>query len=172
MDQVSRSGSSTGSLEFFLGASDEVHRYISRLTGGDEQLTEDILQDTFISLMRHLRSGEATEMTIGWLMVAARHRLVDHVRSRQREQARIERQAIGQELTTPPIEVESVSADRARWMLAQLPLPERVALAMHTVDGLSVSEVAIELGRSVEATTSLLARARRRLRSLVSEESR
>jgi hypothetical protein len=33
-----------GTLDFFRLVADDVHRYISRLTGGDVQLTEDIVQ--------------------------------------------------------------------------------------------------------------------------------
>lgn len=169
MGEVFPPDSQSGMLDFFLDAADEVHRYISRLTGGDEQLTEDIVQETFIALMRHHRSDDAAEMRVGWLMTTARHRLIDHVRSRQREKARIERHAAGEPLDIPPIDFGSISADQARWMLAQLPLRERVALSLHTLDGMSVAEVAGLLDRSIEATTSLLARARRRLRALVLE---
>ena len=56
-------------------------------------------------------------------------------------------------------------------MLAQLPEYERVALALHVVDGMSIADVATHLGRTVDATTSLLSRARRRLRALALEMS-
>src|SRR5688572_20642622 len=140
--------SPSGMLDFFVHASDEVHRYISRLTGGDESLTEDIVQDTFVTLLRHHRSGDDSVMSVGWLITAARHRLIDHVRSLQREQARLERAAAGVPHEMPPIEPGSISSDQARWMLSQLPIHERVALAMHTLDGMSVAEVADELDRS------------------------
>jgi RNA polymerase sigma-70 factor (ECF subfamily) len=171
MDEVSSLSSREGMLEFFLDASDELHRYISRLTGGDRQLTEDILQDTFIALLRRQRQGEDSTVTVGWLMVTARHRLIDHVRSRQRDEGRVRRHAVGEQREIPPIDAGSVSAARARWMLAQLPLQERVALALHTLEGMPIVEVAQELNRSVEATTSLLARGRRRLRSLMLEHA-
>ena len=161
-----------GMLDFFVHASGEVHRYISRLTGGDEELTEDIVQETFIALMRHHRAGDDAVMRVGWLMTTARHKLIDHVRARQRDQVRIRRHVAGEPEDAPPIDLGAVSAEQARWMLAQLPVQERVALALHTLDGMSVAEVASSLDRSVEATTSLLARARRRLRALVLEAAR
>jgi len=169
MGEVASPGSPSWTLDVFLRASADVYRYISRLTGGDEQLTEDIVQETFIALMRHQRVAGDVEVGVGWLMTTARHRLIDHVRSCRREQARVERHAVGEQLDVPPIDFGTISADQVRWMLGQLPLRERVALALHTVDGLSVAEVARLLDRSVEATTSLLARARRRLRALVLE---
>ena len=48
----------TEMLAFFIKASSEVHRYISRLTEGDHQLPEDIVQDTFIALLAHHRPGD------------------------------------------------------------------------------------------------------------------
>lgn len=161
--------SSRGMLEFFLHASGDLHRYVSRLTGGDQQLTEDLVQETFIALLRHHREGDDEVLHVGWLKTTARHRLIDHARSRGREQARIERYLAGERVEEPPSDTGQVSAEHARWMLAQLPVHERVALALHTVEGMSVAEVAEALDRSVEATTSLLARARRRLRGLALE---
>ena len=158
-------------LDFFVHASGEVHRYISRLTGGDQQLTEDIVQETFITLMRHHRAGDDSVMDVGWLITTARHRLIDHVRSRHRDQIRIQRHVVGDRADEPPLDLTAVSADQARWMLAHLPVRERIALALHTVEGMSVAEVADALDSSVEATTSLLARARRRLRRLVLEST-
>jgi DNA-directed RNA polymerase specialized sigma24 family protein len=72
MGEVFSVDSPSGMLDFFVHASGEVHRYISRLTGGDEQLTEDIVQETFIALMCHRRAGDGAEMGVGWLMITAR----------------------------------------------------------------------------------------------------
>ena len=168
MDEEFRVDSPEGMLTFFVRAAEDVHRYVSRLTGGDVQLTEDIVQETFIALLRHQREGRDATMHVGWLMTAARSRFIDHVRSRNREKLRIEHAAAGVGDVQEP-DYSAVSADQARWMLASLPEQERLALALHSVDGLSIGEVAQTIGRSVEATTSLLARARRRLRTLMME---
>ena len=47
MDEEFRVDSPDGMLTFFVRATEDVHRYVSRLTGGDVQLTEDIVQKTF-----------------------------------------------------------------------------------------------------------------------------
>jgi RNA polymerase sigma-70 factor (ECF subfamily) len=156
-------------LDFFLASCDEVHRYVSRLTGGDVALTEDVVQDVFLALLRHQRDGDDAVMRVSWLITTARHRVIDLARSRQREQARIERHHAGESDCEPPVDAGTVSADHARWLLGQLPLRERVALSLHTVEGMSVAEVAGELGLTVTAATSLLARARRRLRDAMRE---
>ena len=81
-------------------------------------------------------------MHVGWLMTAARSRFIDHVRSRNREKVRIEQVAAGGVGDEQEPDYGLVSADQARWMLASLPAQERLALALHSVDGLSVGEVA------------------------------
>src|SRR5262245_60414086 len=127
-------GTPSGMLDYFLRASADVHRYVSRLTGGDVQLTEDIVQETFIALFRHHRAGDDAVMEIGWLIRTARNRLIDHYRSRGRDQARMERHVAGAELESPGADFSAVTADQARWLLAQLPPQERLALGLHTVD--------------------------------------
>ena len=49
-------------------------------------------------------------------------------------------------------------------LLKGLPGDQRTALALRYVEGMAVVEVASAMGRSVRATESLLARARRALR--------
>jgi RNA polymerase sigma-70 factor (ECF subfamily) len=53
--------------------------------------------------------------------------------------------------------------------LLQLPGPQRTALALRYLDGLSVPEVARHLDRSVHATETLLVRARAALRRVYGE---
>lgn len=160
-----------GVIAFFCHVSAEVHRYVSRLTGGDRQLTEDIVQDAFFALVRQSRNGLLLEVETGWIMTTARNRFIDHVRSCDRERRNLDaqRRTVSDEVDCGwrDTEVGVLSAARATALLASLPDQERWALSLQVVDGLSVAEVAELLGRGVEATTSLLARARRRLRIVV-----
>jgi RNA polymerase sigma-70 factor (ECF subfamily) len=160
-----------GVIDFFRHVSTDVHRYVSRLTAGDRQLTEDIVQEAFFALVRQSRNGLLVEVEPGWIMTTARNRFIDHVRSVDREHRRLDafRDTIGDGATRGWRDTEAgvLSADRARALLAALPAQERWALSLQVVDELTVAEVADLLGRSVEATTSLLARARRRIRTIV-----
>jgi RNA polymerase sigma-70 factor (ECF subfamily) len=160
----------TGLVTYFDHVADDLHRYVSRLTSGDRALTEDIVQDSFMSLVQHARQG-GDDVSPGWIMRTAHNRFIDHVRSSRREAHRITRVAAGDRNETPGPEMRAISGEHACALLAALPEQERWALALHTVDELSVAEVAAILGRSIEATTSLLARARRRLRAIVIEAS-
>lgn len=169
MDSVEPSARSDGNIDDLLDAFDAVHRYVSRLTGGDVALTEDVVQDTYLVALRRMADTGNAPIGIGWLITVARHRLVDRVRQHERELARERRSAAGQLDEDPGSEVSSVSSEQARWLLQQLPPGERIALALQVVDGFTIAEVAELTGRTVEATSSLLARARRRLRALLTE---
>jgi RNA polymerase sigma-70 factor, ECF subfamily len=160
-----------GVIAFFRWTSSDVHKYVSRLTGGDRQLTEDIVQDAFFALVRQSRRGLLIEVEPGWIMTTARNRFIDHVRAHDRERRRLDvsQSCMGDEVDCGWRDTEAgvLSAARATALLASLPDQERWALSLQVVDELSVAEVARLLGRTVEATTSLLARARRRLRTVV-----
>jgi len=160
-----------GVIEFFRHVSSDVHRYVSRLTCGDRQLTEDIVQDAFFALVRQSQNGLISDVEPGWIMTTARNRFVDHVRANYREARRLDayRDTIGDGEVRGWRDTEAgvLSADRARTLLAALPDRERWALSLQVVDELTIAEVAALLGRSIDATTSLLARARRRLRAVM-----
>jgi RNA polymerase sigma-70 factor (ECF subfamily) len=149
----------------------EVHRFLSRLTGGDEALTEDLMQDVFVTALRRTADGRSNEIGLAWLLTVARSRFIDHVRTAssrsRREQTDARKSAAG----WVHVDAHVASADQARWMLAQLSEVERTALALAVVDGMPVEELAEVLGRSIDATHSLLARARRRLRLIMEGQS-
>jgi len=54
-------------------------------------------------------------------------------------------------------------------LLQQLPRDQRIALALRYAEDLEVADVALAMGRSVRATESLIARARRTLRRRAEE---
>ena len=111
------------------------------------------------------------EVEPGWIMTTARNRFIDHVRACDRERRKVDasQRSIEDEVDRGWRDTEAgvLSAARATALLASLPDQERWALSLQVVDELSVAEVAGLVGRSVEATTSLLAHARRRLRIVV-----
>ena len=148
----------------------EVHRFLSRLTGGDATLTEDLLQDVFVTVLRREPEGRTQEVELPWLLTVARSRFIDHVRSASSRLKRETLDARDRDAASLPADVRVVSAEQARWMLAQLPEVERWALALAVVEGMAVDELASVLGRSTDATHSLLARARRRLRLIMEGE--
>ncbi len=131
-----------------------VYRYASRLTGNDRARTDDLVQEVYLQLVRAARDGTVTVVGIGWLITSARHRFLDRIRAERREERRLQ---LVDPLPNP--------AHPDVPGLASLPDRERAALVLRYLDDLPVAPVADELGLSVHATESLLARARRRMRT-------
>jgi RNA polymerase sigma-70 factor (ECF subfamily) len=94
-----------------------------------------------------------------WLIGVARHKLVDHWRAQARHERNLAL-ARSSERTRWGEETTSIDPDVAAMVLADLNPTYRAALVLRHVDGLSVSAVADQLERSVEATEQVLSRAR------------
>lgn len=157
-------GDGTDLLALYETTIDDVYRYASRLTGGDRARSEDLVQETYLGVLRRLQAGEQLELTAGYLIVACRSRYLDHLKADRRRAAREERAHTGTSAT--PHEPEPALATEA---LAKLPDDQRVALVLRYVDDFPVADIARHLDRSVRATESLLARGRAALRTLLQE---
>lgn len=144
-----------------------VYGYLLRRCGGRRDVAQDLTQETFLSAVRELRSGVIVRAPLSWLMTIARRRLVDHYR-RQQVRRRVD-------LPVEPGSIPGWGATRAEARLVSametMPTDQRVALVLRYVDDLSVADVAALIGRTVAATESLLARARRSLAERYEEVS-
>jgi RNA polymerase sigma-70 factor (ECF subfamily) len=132
-------------------------------------LAEDITAEAFMAAVSGLERGTAPVPTVAWLIGIARHKLVDHWRRSEREQRSLA-SAAGDNVHDPWPEVIRVDAVHA--VLTRLPAPQRAALVLRYLDGLSEAEVAECVGRTVHATETLLVRARSALRRIYLEEYR
>lgn len=149
--------------EFYDIAYDQAFRYLARATA-DRALTEDLVQEVMLSVARDLANGRSPRHEGAWIVTVARHRLLNHVRSSQRADARVAKAT--DRSTGFGLPTETIATERARSLLAKLPLEQRTAVALRHLDGYSVPEIAEYLGKSVEATESLIARGVRTLRNL------
>ena len=149
-------------LALYERSVDTVYRYATRLTGGDRSWADELVQETFLQLVRASREGEGASLDVGWLVVTCRHRFIDQLRQQRRRRAR--------ELSVATRPSDTPSEGRALAALDLLPADHRLVLVLKYVDEMSVAEVAREIGRSVHATESLLARAREALRVAVDQE--
>jgi len=158
-------------IEFYRDSIGPAYRAASRLAGGDRNRADDIVQEVFFDLVRRIRSGALEQVDTGWVIVAVRHRYIDSLRRRRREERRVT-QMMSAHLTTIVDPGDSRMDESMARLLGRLPDAQRVALILHHVDGLSISDVAALLDRSAHATESLLARGRTRLRRLLEEDER
>jgi len=146
-------------LEFYERTSGEVYRYASRLVGGDRSRAQDLVQETYLTLVRQVRNGRAEPVDIGWAMTTCRSRFLDQLRRAQTfERAR-------RRLFERPQHASDDASSGATEALARLNDVQRAVLVLRFIDDMPVAEIASAIGRSVHATESLLARAKQSLRT-------
>ncbi len=144
-----------GFLACYRATLDDVYRYAAMLCGTDRSAAEDLVHDVYLGALAAAKRGAVSDVSVGYLTTAARHRFIDRVRTAQREEQRLR-------LVTSTPEGDEVAAVPAR--LADLPERERTMLVLRYVDDMTVAQAADEMGISTHAAESLAARALRRLR--------
>jgi RNA polymerase sigma-70 factor (ECF subfamily) len=158
----------SGLVAIYSRALPQVYGYLLTRCGS-AVVAEDITAETFMAAVDALEKGTAPTPTVAWLIGVARHKLVDYWRRAGREQRYLA-------AATPPGGAVDdpwpafIDCDAAHAALVQLSAPQRTALVLRYLDGLSVAEVADHIGRSLHATETLLARARAALRAVYVEE--
>jgi RNA polymerase sigma-70 factor (ECF subfamily) len=135
---------------------------------GSVAIAEDLTAETFMAAVAATKRRPAPEVTVAWLIGIGRHKLVDHWRRQAREQSRLAAVEQEEEGVDDPWD-DRLDAAAAHAALAQLSLPQRMALTLRYLDDLPVAEVAEHLGRNLPATETLLVRARAALRRVYEE---
>ena len=141
----------------------QVYGYLVRRVG-DTATAEDITSATFLAAVTSIRSGVCTQVTTGWLIGIARHKLVDHWRRRERDERVLAAAQSDHTVIDDPWDAH-LDASLARHVVASLGAHHRAVLTLRYADGLPVIQVAELLDRTVHATEALLVRARRAFRT-------
>jgi RNA polymerase sigma-70 factor (ECF subfamily) len=155
---------------FYADALPRVYGYFYNRLGANRGLAEDLTQETFLAAVHEIRRGAAVHAPLPWVLGIARHKLLDHLRRQRRAGWTLlswESDMEGDALIVP--EDDDTAREWAIAALALVPSPQREALVLRYLDGLSVPEVAEALGRSVAAAESLLARGRVAFRRVFEE---
>lgn len=157
--------------EFYDLAFDIAWRYLARISGGDVALTEDLVQGVMLSVAQDLARGRSPKQDGGWITVVARNHFLNYVRSATRGAARELASIDPRHQPLPGAEEEALSVEGARDLLSKLPVDQRTAVALRHIDGHSTADIARHMGRTVEATESLIARGVRTLRNTRTREA-
>lgn len=156
---------------------DGLYTFVFFRVGRDSTIAEDVVQETFARAITRQADYDVARGTIGaWLAVMSRNVIRDHLKSHRRSAElasaweRIDAtlaQTFGAMAEQPlPGEVleRAETRDLVHMTIANLPEQYKSALTRKYVDGESLETLASELGISIDATKSLLARARRAFR--------
>lgn len=155
---------------------DGLKTYAARLLG-DPTAAEDVAQDSFLALYRHLNQVPVAAYR-PWLFRVARNLCLDQLRRRKfklslfRDLQRDDEQPFTPpdvETAAPDQVAEAREANRAiEHAIGELPAKFREAFLLCEVEGLSYEDAAAIMGCPVKTVSTRLFRARQRFKSLVS----
>ena len=171
LDRMNRTGEITaaGLYERHLEA---VYSYVLRRVHGIEE-AEDVTAEVFAAAAAGLPHFKGHCSPYAWLISIARRKIIDRRRRRtarpetlasELADAEVEAQALWEALGAvegPEAILMRAEARRVmRDLLTQLNPDQREAVLLQYVEGLSIAEIAVVMGRSLGAIHSLLHRAR------------
>lgn len=133
---------------------------LSRVTGRDGDLTEDLVQDTWIEALRVLGNYRG-EAAFGTWLVAIGIRLAWSHHRRHHRRTRLLAAAPPPPHASDPPGFEQADLEQA---LAALPFTQRMVVTLQGIHGYSHHEVAAMLGITESSSRSALTRARATLR--------
>jgi RNA polymerase sigma-70 factor (ECF subfamily) len=131
---------------------------------------DDLLQEVFVRVIRHLNTLRATERPEAWLFQIARNALRDALRARQRRDGRTDALEIDVPDESDTAAVHAAEAELAPCltsMIGRLPEPYRSAIEITSLRGLTQAEAAREAGISLSGMKSRVQRGRDHLRLML-----
>ncbi|MDX2259388.1 MAG: sigma-70 family RNA polymerase sigma factor [Hyphomicrobiaceae bacterium] len=146
---------------------------VARAVVRDESEAEDIAQETFLRLWQGAgRIEVGAGGAVPWLVRVARNLAID----RRRRERRVEVTDTPPDSGAPPDQLDRLVAGEEQGRIAEavrgLPERQRTALLLFHQEELALADIGEAMGASAEAVESLLARARRSLRTLLSGQTR
>lgn len=137
-----------------------LYGHVSRRTGGDRALSEDVTQEAWLRAVREWRRSGVPDRPLAWLRTVARNLIANHYR--RRRPSRLEGLRLDPE--QPPLAPETPeSAALVNWGLSRLTDEQGRLLEAFHLDGRSLAEIARECGLSERAVEGRIHRARRKL---------
>ena len=156
-------------MEHFAREGTERLYSIFRRAVGDDQIAEDLVQDTLHDAWRNIDRYDESRPFRHWIVRIGLNRLRSHLRRLRLERRWIAPLAVEPGFESPPADAlvgreEKAALDRA---IESLPEKQRAAVLLRYREGLSCGEIASALGVTSNAVSIQLHRARQTLRRRV-----
>lgn len=140
-----------------------LRRFLASLCCGDNFLTDEIAQETYIRAYLAIQGGSTYENFKPWILKIAYNTFVNYKRSRKN--------IVGEEpLTNFESEYKadaSFKYERLYKALERLPLKERTSTVLFYMEGYSTKEIATIMEISEDSVRQALSRGRKRLKELL-----
>ena len=147
----------------------ELFAFLVRMTR-DREAAEDVLQESFIRLIKEARAGRMPDAVRPWLYRVATNEAISRARRRVRWTRLLPRLVDRRVPMSPEGEVERTERQaELNAALARLSPDGRAAMLL-AAQGFNGHEIAISIGRTEGATRTLLCRSRVQLRLVLEAE--
>ena len=146
---------------------DRLHRYLLVLQRGDEESAAELVQQTLLRAVRHVRRFDDEPVFWSWLTCLARCAAADEGRKRKRRFLFFERFSHWQEARREGGEALAGRIETMERCLRDLPADDRALLEGKYFEQQSYRALALQFGLSAKAVESRLARLRAKLRSAI-----
>nr|WP_269440583.1 sigma-70 family RNA polymerase sigma factor [Micromonospora tarapacensis] len=124
-----------------------LHRFLTRLLLGQQDLAEDLVQETFLRAWRHAEKLAADPSKIApWLYTVARHVAIDAMRARQARPPEVSLPDLNRMPTSDDEMDRVVNVHAVRLALTMISPEHREVLHEMYYRGASVAEAAVRLG--------------------------
>lgn len=139
--------------------------YANKLTVGNDALAEDVVQDTLLRVVRHIKPMASADELWCWLVLLLRCAFIDGVRKEKRYHELLECYSVNRELESAPTPISLQNSESLHKALERLKKGERKLLLAKYQEEATYSEIAVCLGISEKAVESRLGRLRLKLKS-------
>lgn len=157
---------STDSIWSHMG--DDLRRFIRRRVA-DEHLAEDLLQEVFVRIHRHLGSLEDEDRLVAWVYQIARNVIHDYYRRSADRPHSLEDAEIAVDSGKAGIPWQAGSAGWMHELIDQLPETYREAVRLSELEGLTQQQIADRLGLSLSGAKSRVQRGRTMLKGVLEQ---
>ncbi len=143
--------------------------YVRRLVASEEDAW-DVLQQTWIRVLRGINTLKAPDRLPVWLYQVARASALSHWRGHYRARARLEQDIDLSELPEADCDDRRDDCELVHLGLSRISLPHREVLALHFLEEFPLDQMAEILGIPEGTVKSRLFHARRALRAALEQE--
>lgn len=140
--------------------------YVRRLVGTEEDAW-DVLQQTWIKVLRGIKTLDDPQRLPAWLYQIARRTAASHWRKHYREEGRMDDHADLAELADAEEGWQFEDAEQVHRALSRISLAHREALTLYFLEDLSLEQMAEVLAIPVGTVKSRLCYAKRALRAVL-----
>lgn len=168
-------------LEFTLQKQlyDSYYRFVYRnifFIIRDHALTEDVIQDSFLKLITKGPELTSNQNLLGWIKQVTHRTVLDYLRKIKKERLLIEKSIVYSEYDNysdihviNQVEIK-LKQELLRKSMMELRPIYRIILNMHYIEDKSYKEICKELNITMQILTQSLARARKKLRKILSDK--